>query len=573
MKPKKLITALIILAILIAVAMVAWNRFGKQTGGDITPTPTATATVAPTEGAEPTTEPTKEPAATETPTPTEEPAVTNAPVPTAEPTPEPTAEPTEAPMPTEEPTPTAEPTPTEIPVHVHAWEKKEVKPTCTEGGRTWEECACGEVQNEVIMDALGHGELIYTVISSPTVETEGEYEETCSLCGEIVNKGNIVKLSPTPVPTSTPTPTPTNTPTPTPTNTPTPTPTSTPTPKPTNTPVPTATSTPIPSPTAKPVFGEIVIGGGETNISLTSMEPVEYVITLVGDPGATELEYTLSRNDLLNVRLEQGTTDRQYSIKLQANGMNGKTGIVLTLYGKDEYGNRTVCDEVTLSVKVDLKAYDPVADGYPYYVETWTYEGITVELWAKSEKSSAGVMIFTGEGVVTRKTTSIAAGWTTKNDYFQWLIEKMYFGDGITEIGPGLPKETTKEVRLPATLKVLGSSAFVNAKLKDVVLPEGLQCIEDAAFAHCYELEKVVLPSTLKHIGRGAFTHKVQSPTNYKNGLKELTIPKSVEWIGYGAFEYRYDLMLTLESGIDTSSYEEGWNYDGMNEPLTMITE
>lgn len=566
MKPKKLITALIILAILIAVAMVAWNRFGKQTGGDITPTPTAT--VAPTEGAEPTAEPTKEPAATETPTPTEEPAATNTPVPTAEPTPEPTAEPTEAPMPTEEPTPTAEPTPTEIPVHVHAWEKKEVKPTCTEGGRTWEECACGEIQNEVILNALGHGELIYTVISSPTVETEGEYEETCSLCGEIVNKGNIVKLSPTPVPTSTPTPTPTNTPTPTPTNTPTP--TSTPTPKPTNTPVPTATSTPIPSPTAKPVFGEIVIGGGETNISLTSMEPVEYVITLVGDPGATELEYTLSRNDLLNVRLEQGTTDRQYSIKLQANGINGKTGIVLTLYGKDEYGNRTVCDEVTLNVKVELKAYDPVADGYPVFVETWTYENFTMELWQVDKVGyRSSVLIVTGEGEVT---DNILTGWTTYLDYTR-SIEKMYFSDGITKISSGLPKEYTKEVRFPATLKELGNGAFTNANLIEVILPEGLERMGRGAFSHCYELEKVVLPSTLKYIGNSAFAHKVQSPTDYENGLKEVTIPKSVEYIGYGAFQNRYDLVLTLENGTDTDEYDKEWIFSGCSVPLTVKTE
>ncbi len=564
MKPKKLITALIILAILIAGAMVAWNRFGKETGGDITPAPTVAATVAPTESVEPTAEPTAEP--TKAPTPTAEPTATNTPVPTEEPTPEPTAEPTEAPMPTEEPTPTAEPTPTEIPVHVHVWEKKEVKPTCTEGGRTWEECACGEIQNEVILNALGHGELIYTVISSPTVETEGEYEESCSVCKEVVNRGNIVKLSPTPVPTSTPTPTPTNTPTPTPTNTPTP--TSTPTPKPTNTPVPTATSTPIPSPTAKPVFGEIVIGGGETNISLTSMEPVEYVITLVGDPGATELEYTLSRNDLLNVRLEQGTTDRQYSIKLQANGMNGKTGIVLTLYGKDEYGNRAVCDEVTLSVKVDLKAYDPVADGYPYYVETLNGDGITLELWAESETSIHTVLIVNGEGTVSYKTVGTGS-WDAldKRD----RVRKIVFGEGITEIQSFMTATYTEEIVLPSTLKSIGICAFQGAKLTEVILPEGVEEIGRGAFKWSNQLEKLVLPSTLKSIGSSAFSASTQSPNNYTNYLLEVFIPKSVEFINYFAFEYRYGLVITVEEGTDTSGYAEEWYHSGSSVPHTVI--
>ncbi|MBP3594875.1 MAG: leucine-rich repeat protein [Lachnospiraceae bacterium] len=558
MKPKKLITALIILAILIAGAMVAWNRFGKETGGDITPTPTAT--VAPTESVEPTTEPTVEP------TPTAEPTATNTPVPTAEPTPEPT----EAPMPTEEPTPTAEPTPTEIPVHVHVWEKKEVKPTCTEGGRTWEECACGEIQNEVILNALGHGELIYTVISSPTVETEGEYEESCSVCKEVVNRGNIVKLSPTPVPTSTPTPTPTNTPTPTPTNTPTPTPTSTPTPKPTNTPVPTATSTPIPSPTAKPVFGEIVIGGGETNISLISMEPVEYVITLVGDPGATELEYTLSRNDLLNVRLEQGTTERQYTLRLQSYGINGKAGIVLTLYGKDEYGNRTVCDEVTLSVKVELKAYDPVEDGYPYYVETLNGDGITLELWAESETSIHTVLIVNGEGTVSYKTVGTGS-WDAiqKRD----RVRKIVFGEGITEIQKFLTTSYTEEIVLPSTLKSIGAGAFQKAKLTEAIIPEGVEKIDDCAFMWCNQLEKVNLPSTLKSIGMSTFAASTQSPNKYTNYLLEVFIPKSVEFINYAAFEYHYGLVITVEAGTDTSGYEKEWYCSGSSVPHTVIYE
>jgi len=218
MKPKKLITALIVLAILTAVAMVAWNRFGKQTGGDITPTPIATATVAPTEGAEPTAEPTVEP--TKEPTPTAEPTATNTPVPTAEPT---------------------------EPPHEHMWKKIEVYATCTIEGAAWEECECGERQNEIVINALGHGDLIRVVAKHPTVEEEGEYVEICSVCGEEVEKGSIAKLEPTPTPTAVPEPT--ATPTPKPTNTPTP----TPSPKPTSTPKPTATPTPKPTSTPTPI--------------------------------------------------------------------------------------------------------------------------------------------------------------------------------------------------------------------------------------------------------------------------------------------------------------------------------
>lgn len=573
MKPKKLITALIILAILIAVAMVAWNRFGKQTGGDITPTPTATATVAPTEGAEPTAEPTMEPTAA----PTKEPAPTNKPEPTTAPqetvTPVPTAEPTAEP--TKEPKPTEAPTPTEVPAHVHEWVKKETPATCLAGGRTWEECECGEMQNEVILDALGHGELEHVVITQPTADAEGEYTETCKVCGEVVNRGNIARLSPTPAPTSTPTPTPTNTPTPTPTNTPTP----TPSPKPTATPTPVPTSTPVPTPTAKPVVGEIQMGG-ETVITLTDTAPVEYNIALVGNFVNPELVFSTNDNSFLYVELLKGNSDLHYILRLQPTGNNGKTAIELRLYVDDEYGNKVVCDEQMVNVKVDIPVvtepeYDPASDGYTVFVEEWDHEGIHVEHWKVPDPYySTSVLVFTGNGEVTNDTFSIDAGWTVKNDY-DYAVRKIYFGEGITAITNAyrLPTEGLKEVHFPSTLKVIGDMAFAKSRLTEIILPEGLERLEDGAFAHIDELEKVVLPSTLTHMGGGVFNLEVQSPFNYENNLKEITIPKSVKEIGYGAFQYRWDLVITLENGIDTSGFEEGWNYDGADRPLTMITE
>lgn len=300
------------------------------------------------------------------------------------------------------------------------------------------------------------------------------------------------------------------------------------------------------------------------------MEPVEYVITLVGEPSADELEYALSRNDLLDVNLTKSNSDRQYTIKLQANGMNGKSGIVLTLYGKDEYGNRTVCDEVTLNVKVDLKAYDPVADGYPYYVETLNGDGITLELWAESETSIHTVLIVNGEGTVSRSTVATGS-WDAldKRD----MVRKIVFGEGITEIQKFLTATYTEEIVLPSTLKSIGVCAFQNAKLTEVILPEGVEEIDRGAFKWCNQLEKVVLPSTLKSIGSSAFAASTQSPNKYTNNLLEVFIPKSVEFINYFAFEYRYGLVITVEAGTDTSGYAEEWYHSGSSVPHTVIYE
>lgn len=359
MRTKKLITFLFIVAILIAATLVAWSRFGKETGGDITPSPTMapTATTAPT--AEPTVEPTAEPTKEPTKEPTPTVAPTNTPVPTEEPTPvpteEPTAEPTATPEPTVTPTSTPSPTPTEIP-HEHTWVEKDMPATCTESGKTWEECECGEIRNEVIREATGHGALEYIVVTEPTVASEGAYEEVCEICGTVVNKGSIDKLAPTPTPSPSPTPTSTPTPTPTPTSTPTPAPTATPTP--TATPAPTAT--PVPTPTAKPVQGSMFVKNGadtvenNANVTLKGTAPVQYTVFLEGTVKNLELECHVSDGSVFSAALMQGNRDREYTVKVQPRGISGKGKLVLTMYGTNEYGERMVCGEHIVNIKVEM---------------------------------------------------------------------------------------------------------------------------------------------------------------------------------------------------------------------------
>lgn len=166
-----------------------------------------------------------------------------------------TMAPTATTAPTSKPVVTATstpiPTPTEVP-HEHKWVAKERLATCDTGGGTWEECECGEIQNEILSPATGHKVLVYTVTKGPTVDEEGTYERMCADCGELVDKGTIEKLEPTPTiaATATPKPTATSTPVPTATSTPTPKPSAMPTA--TSTPMPTATSTPTPKPSAMP---------------------------------------------------------------------------------------------------------------------------------------------------------------------------------------------------------------------------------------------------------------------------------------------------------------------------------
>ena len=89
-----------------------------------------------------------------------------------------------------------------------------------------------------------------------------------------------------------------------------------------------------------------------------------------------------------------------------------------------------------------------------------------------------------------------------------------------------------------------------NTTLKEVILPEGLISIEEAAFAHCTALEKLNVPSTVNTLGRWILENtKVTSFTIpqgvteipascfYGSAITTINIPSSVKTIGNWAFQ------------------------------------
>lgn len=89
-----------------------------------------------------------------------------------------------------------------------------------------------------------------------------------------------------------------------------------------------------------------------------------------------------------------------------------------------------------------------------------------------------------------------------------------------------------------------------NTTLKEVILPEGLISIEEAAFANCTALEKLNVPSTVNTLGRWILENtKVTSFTIpqgvteipascfYGSAITTISIPTSVKTIGNWAFQ------------------------------------
>ena len=135
-------------------------------------------------------------------------------------------------------------------------------------------------------------------------------------------------------------------------------------------------------------------------------------------------------------------------------------------------------------------------------------------------------------------------------------LTEIKLNDGLTEIGNGAFEETgIIGVKIPGTVKRIGKEAFLRCGSKekvgrksslskildddfsvelkidyrfDVELSEGLEEIEDRAFAYCQGLKMINLPDSLKDIGERAF---------WGTRIKLFEIGTNVQKIGACAFD------------------------------------
>ncbi len=108
------------------------------------------------------------------------------------------------------------------------------------------------------------------------------------------------------------------------------------------------------------------------------------------------------------------------------------------------------------------------------------------------------------------------------------------------------------EINLPPVLREIKAFTFYRSGIKEAIIPEGVEAIEESAFCDCFALEKVVIPGSCKKVGANAFRgclslkelvigEGVESLSDYSfNGcsaLKEVNIPEGVYEVGNFAFE------------------------------------
>lgn len=102
----------------------------------------------------------------------------------------------QAPTPSTKP---AEPQPTPTPStpagHQHVFTETVVAPTCTEGGYTLRQCACGKTEKTDSTHKRGHLYGDWKYLTTATLTREGYREATCTRCGNVLGE-KVDKLNP-----------------------------------------------------------------------------------------------------------------------------------------------------------------------------------------------------------------------------------------------------------------------------------------------------------------------------------------------------------------------------------------
>ncbi len=112
------------------------------------------------------------------------------------------------------------------------------------------------------------------------------------------------------------------------------------------------------------------------------------------------------------------------------------------------------------------------------------------------------------------------------------------------------PRERGTTYAVPQGVTEIGPSAFQNATIEEVTLPDGLQRIGSSAFESCFNLRAIGFPASLEHIGTDAFGGVKSLDLTFAEGLAtiskdafsgltecdEVAIPDSVKVVGEKAF-------------------------------------
>ncbi|MBR5124187.1 MAG: leucine-rich repeat domain-containing protein [Clostridia bacterium] len=177
----------------------------------------------------------------------------------------------------------------------------------------------------------------------------------------------------------------------------------------------------------------------------------------------------------------------------------------------------------------------------------------SVSGWGDANQTESPLVIPTyspsGERVI-----SILADALSNTRPFRTYPEEIIISEGVecieAEAFQGCAWLTS--ITLPSTLTTIGNNAFTSSGLQSITMAEGLRSIGNGAFFDTHYLTSVTIPASVTELGSGAFANSTAlTEVRFANGsaltalptsvfsetpLTEITLPDSVTAIGEYAF-------------------------------------
>lgn len=149
-----------------------------------------------------------------------------------------------------------------------------------------------------------------------------------------------------------------------------------------------------------------------------------------------------------------------------------------------------------------------------------------------------------------------------------FIMPEEYLDGIVTQISERLflGDKRLKSVIIPRTTEIIGAKAFYNCINLDSLTILGCTYISSQAFENCYRLKNLLLPEGLELIGYQAFS--------CCKSLQTLVIPKSVRKLGHFAFQKCSKLtkviILNPEIEIENTAFHECPNIVDITIPFTL---
>lgn len=128
-----------------------------------------------------------------------------------------------------------------------------------------------------------------------------------------------------------------------------------------------------------------------------------------------------------------------------------------------------------------------------------------------------GLLHISGQGDTFDYSSAISP-FSYKQDILNVVIDY-----GITSIGEYMfwRCNSLTTISIPSSVKVIKLNAFQSCNLESVLIPEGVETIENIVFHSCSNIKSVIIPRSITYIGNGAFFGCDNLSTVYYAGTKE----------------------------------------------------